>query len=129
MTAMGNGNDWQSERADVLVKFAVLQQSLEALRVEMARIPEQITKLGEDLKKKAERQDVAIDRVEKEQVQICGAVAVIQRDLDAMDCRVTDIEKLSPVMRVVLWVAGVLGVSILALIWALITGQATIGFP
>jgi hypothetical protein len=42
--------------------------------------------------------------------------------------RIRALEKLAPAMRVVVWIAGVLGVSVIGLIWALITGQAVLAF-
>lgn len=42
--------------------------------------------------------------------------------------RLTKIDTLWNFYRVSLWIGGVLGVSILSLIWALITGQAQITF-
>jgi len=42
--------------------------------------------------------------------------------------RLRALEKLAPAMRVVVWIAGVLGVSVIGLIWALITGQAVLAF-
>jgi hypothetical protein len=45
-----------------------------------------------------------------------------------IDARVRDIEKIAPVVRVMLWVGAAIGASIVGLIWSLITGQAAIVF-
>jgi len=42
---------------------------------------------------------------------------------------VQEIEKLVPALRAITWVGAILGMSIIALIWALITGQAQVVFP
>jgi len=44
------------------------------------------------------------------------------------ELRLDAIEKLMPAMRAVLWIGSALGVSVLALIWSLITGQAQVIF-
>ena len=38
------------------------------------------------------------------------------------------IEKIWPAYQVVMWVSGILGVSIIALVWGLITGQVELTF-
>lgn len=40
--------------------------------------------------------------------------------------RLRELEKLAPAMRVVIWIAGALGLSVIGLIWGLITGQITL---
>jgi uncharacterized protein YpuA (DUF1002 family) len=43
--------------------------------------------------------------------------------------RLDAIEKLMPALKVVTWIGAALGVSIMALIWSMITGQVTVMFP
>ena len=43
--------------------------------------------------------------------------------VDDHEKRIRELEKLAPAMRAVIWLAGVLGVSVVALIWGLITGD------
>ena len=40
--------------------------------------------------------------------------------------RLRELETLAPAMRVVIWIAGALGLSVIGLIWGLITGQITL---
>jgi hypothetical protein len=47
---------------------------------------------------------------------------------DNTDKRLQYLETFIPLNKAVLWVAGAFGVSVIALIWALITGQATLVF-
>ncbi len=66
------------------------------------------------------------------QSNLCG---VRGKDLDALkdqvkehEKRVNELEKLVPAIRAIIWVGAALGLSIIGLIWALITGQAQIIF-
>ena len=43
--------------------------------------------------------------------------------------RLDNVEKLMPALRVVIWIGAALGVSVLALIWSMITGQVVLVFP
>ena len=42
--------------------------------------------------------------------------------------RMREIEKLLPALRAVMWVGSALGLSVIGLIWAMITGQVTLIF-
>lgn len=52
----------------------------------------------------------------------------IKKEVEDHETRIRDLERLAPAMKVVIWIAGLLGASVIALIWALITGQASILF-
>ena len=54
--------------------------------------------------------------------------ATLKKDLDDHENRLREIEKLAPALRAVMWVGAVLGVSVVGLIWAMITGQVSIHF-
>ena len=109
---MGGGSqtagDWPGERVDVFVR-------LERLTVTVGNIETRVDEL------------LTLIRG-----QVCGIDKRVQtledQVPDNLGPRVAELEKLAPVMRGVLWFAGVLGVSVLALIWALITGQAVLAF-
>lgn len=45
-----------------------------------------------------------------------------------LDRRIREIEKMAPVVRIMLWVGTAIGASIVGLIWSVITGQASIVF-
>lgn len=53
---------------------------------------------------------------------------LILASLVSYDRRLKEIEKLMPAVRVLMWVGAGIGVSMIALIWALITGQAQVVF-
>jgi hypothetical protein len=85
------------------------QQVLDGL----SKIETKIDKLDERLQK-VERQNVKNDEVSK--------------TVEDHEERLRELEKLAPAMRAVIWLAGVLGISIVALIWGLITGSVTLIF-
>lgn len=45
-----------------------------------------------------------------------------------LEKRVEKLEELAPAMRAVIWIGAALGISVIALVWALIIGQATLTF-
>jgi len=59
---------------------------------------------------------------------VLSALLNIDRRMSDLDHRVEGVEKLTPVVRVMLWVGAAIGASIVGLIWSLITGQAAIVF-
>ena len=82
--------------------------------------------------------EASIQRVENKVDSIDNRVQTIERNdaraesvvlkVEDHEDRLRCLEKLAPAMRLVVWIAGVLGVSVVTLIWALITGQASILF-
>lgn len=95
------------------VSTAVLLQQLQSLGESMAR-----------MEKKLDAVDCRVQTIEKDNVR---KDAVVEKVEDHEE-RLRELEKLAPAMRVVIWVAGILGASVIALIWALITGSAQILF-
>jgi hypothetical protein len=73
---------------------------------------------------KIDRMDCRIQELERSDV----ANDNVAKTVDDHEKRLRELEKLAPAMRLVIWIAGVFGVSIIALIWALITGQAIVQF-
>lgn len=52
----------------------------------------------------------------------------VTKAVDDHEGRLDAIEKLMPALRVVMWIGTALGLSVLALIWSLITGQVSLLF-
>jgi len=52
----------------------------------------------------------------------------VGKTVEDHETRIRNLEKLAPAMKVVIWIAGVLGLSVIGLIWGLITGQITLAF-
>jgi hypothetical protein len=129
--------EWEKERANVLKGLALLEQTVLALRKDVKEA------LGELKSAAAERQK-QIDTLLLEHVARCvvvdNLVALMEKmetniekkadrvDVQALEKRIQAIEKLMPAVRIVMWVGALLGASIVALIWALITGRAQIVF-
>ena len=45
-----------------------------------------------------------------------------------LDRRMREVERIAPVVKVIMWVGSLIGASIIGLIWSLIAGQASIVF-
>lgn len=56
---------------------------------------------------------------------LVGRVAVTEDKVDDHRERIKKLEELAPAMKVVIWIGGVLGVSVIGLIFAILTGQVT----
>ena len=50
------------------------------------------------------------------------------KDHDKMEEKINEFEKLVPAIRATIWVGALLGVSIVGLIWSLVTGQVQLIF-
>lgn len=64
--------------------------------------------------------------------QVCAVRQVgtenLVRRIDEHDKRLTEVEKLMPALRALAWVGAAVGLSVIGLIWALITGTASVIF-
>lgn len=70
--------------------------------------------------------------VDAQRLDLAGVQSRVERterDGGKLDARVSEIERLMPVLRVVLWIGTVIGLSIIALLWSMITGQVQMVFP
>jgi hypothetical protein len=52
----------------------------------------------------------------------------VAKTVDDHEERIRTLEKLAPAMKVVIWIAGALGLSVIGLIWGLLTGQIALVF-
>lgn len=93
--------------------IAVILEKLKTIEENQSRMESKIDQL-----------DCKIQALEKDNVKKDSMATTV----DDHEKRIRELEKLAPVMRGVLWISGVLGVSVVALIWALITGTASIVF-
>jgi len=92
-----------------------------------AAILEKLINLEESIKRVESKVNSIDNRVQKIEINDARAESVVEK-VDDHEGRIRALEQLAPAMRVVVWIAGVLGVSVIALIWALITGQAVLAF-
>jgi hypothetical protein len=88
------------------------------------RFEEKLDRLDQKIQAKLDNLDVKIHSLERENVKN----DTVARDVQDHETRIRQLEKLAPAMKLVIWIAGVLGVSVIGLIWALITGQASLLF-
>ena len=88
------------------------------------RFEEKLDRLDQKIQAKLDNLDVKIHSLERENVKN----DTVARDVQDHETRIRQLEKLAPAMKLVIWIAGVLGVSVIGLIWTLITGQASLLF-
>jgi hypothetical protein len=104
----------------------------------LARIEEQLKALPElkelleSYLRRSEGRDGELEGMIRSRELYCAAsmprVDQVIKEVGGMDLRLAAVEKLAPAMRAMLWVGVALGGSVIALIWSLITGQATLIF-
>lgn len=111
------GNDWTGERADILSRLATLSQALESVARTLEEIRHAVTTQG------VMQVEQRIKAVE-DRARLAGLADIATNHEKRLGC----LEKLAPVTHAMLWVAGALGLSVIALIWALVTGQAVVVF-
>lgn len=76
----------------------------------------------DDLLSSLRDHDARIRVLEKSDALQDGRVTAAHQRLDVQFVEIEEVKKLVPVMRMVMWVGAMFGVSIVALIWSLITG-------
>jgi chromosome condensin MukBEF ATPase and DNA-binding subunit MukB len=102
---------------ELMTGLALVRQSLEALRADVAKIEMQLSRM-------LDQQGQRITALERECLKRCTVL-----DTDTLRSQVVEheerldrLEALAPAIRVVIWIGAALGVSVLGLIWGLITG-------
>lgn len=98
-----------------------------AATVSNAVILQKIEGLGESItrmEKKLDSFDCRVQEVEKAIVRN----NVVVNTVEDHEERIRKLEKLEPAIKVVIWIAGLLGASVIGLIWSLITGSAQVIF-
>lgn len=98
----------------------VTEISSEVLLQKLINLGDSMTRV----EKKLDSFDCRVQEVEKDMAKKDAVISTVEDH----EKRLRELEKLAPAMKVVIWVAGILGASVIALIWSLITGTATIFF-
>ena len=114
--------------ADVSTELALLNQSVASLRDGLAELQVGMTRTLAELQRRNQLTQESLDRLRLEYTARCGDVDRLAEDVRDLDQRVKVLEGLTPALRAVMWIGAALGVSVMALIWALITGQAQVIF-
>ncbi len=119
---------WNEERSDVLKSLAVLEVIGIDTRKDIATLGTAVTNGLIKLADRDQEQQEKLDDLELEQAKR-GVKSKGQTErLGTIHDRVVEIEKLMPTVRLVLAVGAILGASLVALVWSVITGQAQIVF-
>ena len=104
---------------------SVLEERIEAVFSTLIRIEEMLARYDERMRLLEREGSIDHMRIETK-------VDAAHRRIDDMQPVIQMVRDSLPglltVSRAMIWLGGVLGLSVLALIWSLITGQATISF-
>lgn len=118
-------NGWTGERAEVLSRLATLALSIQ-------NVESMVRDMRDALREQQEQQastETAVQEMRLELERRWQEVRTVEAEvqkIEPLKQRVINLERLAPAMKVVIWIGAALGLSVLALIWALITGQATL---
>jgi hypothetical protein len=116
------------EYVEVLTGLALLNQSFESLRGDLAELRVGMTQTLSELQRRNELTQEGLNRLRIEHTARSGLLDRTVEDVNRLYKRIAAIERLIPVLRAVMWLGAALGVSVMALIWAMITGQAQVIF-
>jgi len=119
----GNGT-WMRERLEVLKALALFEQALAGMGEDVASLRGGLGQvLGEYKQWRAEYQGFRMDYATR-----CAQLDSTRLKMASVVERVEAVERLMPVVKAMMWVGAILEASIIALVWALITGQAEMSF-
>lgn len=121
-------NSGPHECAEVLTGLALLNQSFESLRDDLAELRVGMTQTLSELQRRNELTQEGLNRLRIEHTARGGLLDRTVQDVNRLYKRLAAVERLIPALRAVMWIGAALGVSVMALIWSLITGQATVMF-
>ena len=108
----------------VLVAFDLLEQKVDHIE-ERLRCSEMATaRFNAELESLGVKEAQTLTRLEKAESLIFELPN--KSSLQRLEERVT---RLEPPVKVFLWVGGIMGAAVLALLWALMTQQAVLSFP
>lgn len=125
--------NWQAERPKVLASIIIIQKDIASINSQMIDIKNNLTTTLHDIQDSnhAIQQNCAVQMARNVQIQkdidnnrisVAEALRTTRSIPSNLDARLQELEKLAPVTKVVLWIGAALGVSIIGLIWGLLTG-------
>jgi len=121
-------DEWARERTEVLKALALLERGISDLQSDFADLRKGLTQTLDELKDQAAARQKQINDFLIDYAGRRVQIETMRIEMDGLKDRVKEIEKLAPAVRVMMWVGALLGASIIALIWALITGRAQVVF-
>jgi len=113
---------------EILTGLALLNQSFVSLQGELAELRVGMTQTLSELQRRNELTQEGLNRLRLEHTARGGLLDRTVEDVGRLYKRMAVVERLIPALRAMMWIAAALGVSVMALIWALITGQAQVSF-
>ncbi len=114
--------------AEILTGLALLNQAFASLRDDLAELRVGMTQTLSELQRRNELTAEGLSRLRIEHTARGGLLDRTVQDVNRLYKRLAAVERLIPALRAVMWIGAALGVSVMALIWAMITGQATVMF-
>lgn len=132
--------EWQEERADVLKQIALMQMDITALKSQTAPIAmmqsdiaimrAELTRYLSTLQVRSEDTSGQVSAMQLDCVRRGEQTRRSTERLDKIEPRIDEIEEsiasLKPWLKAATFIASGIGAAIVALLWALLTGSATI---
>lgn len=112
------GADLTNQRLFCMQRTPLLDQAIKDVADHRRRIAEL-----EDLPAKVDQAIALAPRV----VELEKLPAKVDQ-AEKLEPRVVELEKLAPAMRIVIWIAGALGLSIIGFLWSILIGKVQIAF-
>jgi len=116
------------DRVVLAERLARIETGFESLSHDLAELRGWLTQIVNELKSQNEKGDKKLTELLVDYATRCAQLESARLKVKALEQRMTAIERLMPAIRAMMWVAAALGASVIALIWALITGQARVLF-
>ena len=117
--------------SSIEVKLNVMLEVLDRLEQKVDHIEERLrcsevagARFNAELEALSIKETQTLARVEKTEAMVFGMPS--KSALQRLEERVA---RLEPPVKVLLWIGGVMGAAVLALLWALMTQQAVLSFP
>lgn len=89
---------------------------------------EEVLRRLEILAVKLDTDHETLNTIERQQALQGQSIASLQAQQREHGEDIEELKKLAPATKLMIWIGGALGISIIGLIWALITGTASIAF-
>ncbi len=119
---------WIRDKADVVKNLALVEQALRELAKDVVGMRTEICEALAQIRADLKAQEREFAALRDEHIRRCAQADVHDEQIRKLRADMQAVEKLMPAVRGVLWVGGILGGLIAALIWGLITGQVSLNF-
>jgi len=139
-TSGTSGDSWVRERTEVLKALALFEQALKGVQGDLVEARGEIGRVLAIVERQSRQfnelqRDYATRIAQLDSVRLRWSPRIerrletLEREVPAkIEERLEEVEKVVPPVKFLMWVAAALGLSIIGLIWALLTGQAQVVF-